>query len=575
MPWNQDAERNYWRLRCLSSFWWFFKYAWGYDFNPKGGAGNRPWLFDETHRAACDWYQTHALEWLRKRRAGCGEELKLIIVVPRDWGKTTLFTQAGQVWLHLHDPELATYTGAETANRAKEVLSGIKSVISGTDRYSRFAWLYGSQKHPGRVWKTDSVVTSWRTNLTRRDASFGTWAVMSGMVGLHPDACFFDDPNTYEQMQRKADWLHIVNRHLDALIPVFQSDALWVLTGTRYGDGDHIGKTLSPQGEGCRTITGMPMPGCKADPEGIWHVFFMDAEDDRYPARDYRHYVMPRIWSRQRIRSFKRRNISRYYAQVRNNPTMSPTNLLTNEICDTLMVTEDSLDFSDYRLSLHFDTAFRRQDKQTDGDFSVISQCLHKTDGSGRVIFVGAEFSNKWTYNDFGKQLIEIVRYWEPKVSRIACMTDEESIGKPGIWEAWLRNLFRTERLTMPRLIFGRRNTGRRKTDRIREAAGHWISGRMRLMAGAPGLSDLIEQMVKIGLTEYDDIADATSDAFQKEVYTAIFAPAEEDSQYEGQNPFDDVLKPGRQGDLAAEEIAEAWEEQRQLEVMQWDVVAP
>src|SRR6476660_9525199 len=104
MKWNPEAERQFWRRKCYDSFWWFFKQPWGYDYNPKGAMSQKPWLDEITHKLFCDWFQHHALEWLAWRKAGINKAKKLLVVVPRDWGKTTLGPQAGQAWLHVRDP---------------------------------------------------------------------------------------------------------------------------------------------------------------------------------------------------------------------------------------------------------------------------------------------------------------------------------------------------------------------------------------------------------------------------------------------------------------------------------------
>ncbi len=577
--WPLDAERDYWRRACVDDFGWFFRYAWGYDFNPKGAAGPRPWFFKQSHQEACDWYQHHALDWLAHRRAGDGIEKKLLVIVPRDWGKTTLFTQAGQAWLHIHDPELATYTGAETMSRCKEVLSGIKAVISGDDKYSRFSWLYGNQRHTNRVWKLDSVVTAARTNLTRRDASFGSWAVQTGMVGLHPDACFFDDPNTYEKMQSKSDWLKIVVRHVDSLIPVFQSDAFWCLTGTRYGDGDHLGSAIKK--EGVASITGMTPRGVTVREDGIWHLFFMDAENDDYPESDSRHWVMPKIWGPGRVKSFKRRNMTRYYAQVRNDPTLSPYNTLTFDQCYAMVKPVDSDAIKKLRLSFHLDTAFKSENRKTDGDYSVISVVGHMTDGTARCVFLGAFASQDSMYGDYGAKLIEMVKHWRSRAARISALTDEPELGgKLDVWPAWLENLFKTNHIPMPTFhqlsrTQVNKKAGSDKYARIREAAGHWVSGKMILAEGAENLDMLIEQMVKLGKTEHDDVADATADAFNGAIYSTIYTKDTLRTD-DGLNPFDEVLKPGRKGDDAAELIAKAVDDKLEFWTPQrWDVVCP
>jgi hypothetical protein len=564
--WDSSAERAFWRQKCKEDFWWFFKYAYGYDFNPKGGRGTSPWLDEATHKPFCNWFQKHALEWLDDRKHGRRRAKKLIAIVPRDWGKTTLGAQAGQMWLHLHDPELATYTGADTLKRAREILQGIKAVLSGEDIYSRFAWLYGNQKATQRKWKVDGVVTAERTNLTRRDDSYGLWGVETSLVGLHPDGCFFDDPNTYERLERHADWLDVVNRHLDTLIPVFQADALWMLTNTRYGDGDHIGKSLKY--EGIASVEGMPMPGYNTTPGGLWHVFFLDAEDSAGNP------TMPRIWPKERIESFKSRNMVRYYAQVRNNPTQSPYNILTKEIVSRFIVQPlDDKELKGMRVSIHLDTAFKSPKRKARGDRNVIGSVGHQKK-TGKCVFLGAAISTKWQSEEFRDALVETVKFWRAKGAKVVCITDEEEIGgKPGLWPAFLKTAFRLKNVEMPELMIFRR-PGERKEERLNEAASLWREGRMLLPTNSPGLDDLIEEMTKIGMSEYDDVADAIADCFHKKVYSIIWQEKAESLAREQRNPFDEVLKPGAIGDAAAEEIAAMYEKRNvNLEGVYFDVV--
>lgn len=567
MAWDQDAEREFWRRKCLDSFWFFFCYCYGYWTNPRGGGGTSPWLDEHTHRPLCDWYERHVKEWLADRKAGRGKLKKLMIVVPRDFGKTTLLAQAGQAWLHLHDKELATYTGCETATRAKEILSGIKSVIGGEDRYARYTWLYGNERHPKRSWKLDSVVTASRTNLTRRDASYGVWAVESGLVGMHPDVCFLDDPNTYERMESNKDWLDVVNRHIDTLVPVFQRDSLWVFTLTRYGDGDHAGKNV--EHEGVVTCEGMPMPGLKLDPNGLWHVFFMDAVDDNEIP------IMPKIWPKERIESFMRRNPERYWAQVRNNPTQTPYNVLTRSQADRMVVGPKEIDLKKLRVSLHFDTAFNSPMRKQRGDYSVISAVGHEPK-TGVCVFLGARASRDWTIKEFDTELVASINEWRAKCARVMCMTDEEDIGgKPGIWEAHVHTALVSGGIKqIPKLILIKRDN-RRKAERLAQAAGLWRDGKMKILKDSLGSEVLLDQMSKIGKSSHDDIADATSECFNKQVYTAVWSGGAETEGKMSANPFDDVLKPGPNQAEACERVAKMWDEREQMANMWPDVICP
>jgi hypothetical protein len=566
MSWDLAAERDFWRHRCLDSFWHFFKYAYGYDINPKGGAGTHDWLKEETHKPACDWFEKHALEWLHTRKVGKGKVKKLICVVPRDWGKTTLFAQAGQAWLHLHDPELATYTGCETITRAREVLNGIKSVISGDDPYSRFAWLYGKQgPTPRRKWKVDGIVTASRTNLTRRDDSYGIWAVQSGMVGLHPDGGFFDDPNTYERMDRHSDWLDIVWSHMSTLIPVFQSDAFWMLTATRYGDGDHIGRCV--ERGGVKSMTGMAMPGVTIEPDGIWDVFFLDAIDTKTNS-----LVMPQIWDWERIKTFERENSVRYWAQVRNNPTQNPYNVLPLSVAERLIIDPEKVSYRSLRVSLHLDTAFKNPRRRNRGDYSVVAAAGHENK-TGRVIFLGSKVSREWDSEQFAAELISSVKYWRSVAARVSCMTDEQDIGgKPGVWQAFLLTKFRQAGVEMPELILLDRDS-KRKEEHLAQAAALWRDGKMALLKDALNVDMLIEQMTKIGMSDHDDVADAVKDCFNHRVYQVIWANKADNIRKDAINPFDEVLKPGPAGDAAAETIAKLYAAREAQQGGRFDVV--
>jgi hypothetical protein len=366
---------------------------------------------------------------------------------------------------------------------------------------------------------------------------------------MHPDACLFDDPNTYEKMERDKDWLDVVNRHVDTLIPVFQRDALWVFTLTRYGDGDHAGRTLKQ--EGAASCSGMPMPGLKIEPDGLWHVFFLDAQDaDEKP-------TMPLIWDQTRIDNFVRRNPARYWAQVRNNPTQTPYNVLPRSVAEKLVVEDSTVDIKKLRVSLHFDTAFKSPRRKARGDYSVIAAVGHEPK-TGVCVYLGAWASTEADSEQFGKELVHQIKKWRAAGCRIMCMTDEQDIGgKPGVWEAFIQTVLRSNSIdNIPELIILNRDT-KRKEERLANAAALWRDGKMKLLKDSPGLELLLDQMTKIGMSDYNDHADATADCFHKSVYSVVWPSAAPETKGEiSNNPFDDILKGGSRTIAAAERIA-------------------
>jgi hypothetical protein len=79
----------------------------------------------------------------------------------------------------------------------------------------------------------------------------------------------------------------------------------------------------------------------------------------------------------------------------------------------------------------------------------------------------------------------------------------------------------------------------------------------MKLLKDAPGLELLLDQMTKIGMSDYNDHADATADCFHKAVYSIVWPSAAPETKGEiSNNPFDDILKGGSRTIAAAERIA-------------------
>jgi len=311
------------------------------------------------------------------------------------------------------------------------------------------------------------------------------------------------------------------------------------------------------------------MPGLKLETDGLWHLFFLDAQDEQERP------IMPRIWPQDRIDTFIRRNPERYWAQVRNNPTQTPYNVLPRSYIERMVV--DKFDVRGTRVSLHFDTAFKSPRRKARGDYSVISAVAHEPK-TGVCVFLGANGSTEWDSEKFGKELVASINKWRGLGARVVCMTDEADIGgKPGVWQAFILTVLRSAGVqNPPELITLTRDT-KRKSERLANVAALWRDGRMKLLKDAPGLETLIDQMTKIGKSDHEDYADATADCFNSVVYSVIWpkGPGEGPAARISANPFDDVLKPTPEGAAAAERIAKMYDDAQAVRWMENDVVVP
>ena len=543
MTWNHESYRQLQRRICRDSFWQFLLHGYGTMYNPKG----KRWLDPSIHKPLADWFESHIKPWIEARKHGKGYPLHLMVIVPRDVGKTTTITQAGLTWMHLLDPDISTYIGSERTEFAVDMLLPLQNVLTGEDTHARFAWLYGNWYDPKRVWKQHQLVHGARVNLSRKEPSFGIWGVESGITGKHPDVLCLDDPISYEKMAAASTWLQTVNNHVDSLIPVLPSDGCEIFVGTRYHDGDHLGNGMRK--EGVLSISGMDIPGLKLDPEGKWHVYFLAGRDNEGVP------TIPSVWSEQRLKLYERKNPLRYAAQVLNDPMRSDFNPVTRETIDKYMV--DAKDVpKNIAITFHLDCAFKTIAQQAKGDLSVFTAMGHARDGSGNVYHLGSWGDDRWTGEKFGNELILKVQYYKAKGKKIIMITDESQIGgKSGTWELLLKSWFHAAGIVMPPLVLLPRT--KKKEQRHIEAANFITDGHVFFVREAVGSDILIDQLLKIGGSLNDDYIDTFSDCFNDRCYRVMHRATDEPVD-PSTDPRTDKLQDYMRGKCSFDEYVEA-----------------
>lgn len=504
---------------CITDFWTFFQFAYGARLNPKG----ERWIDDSIHEPMCRWFQKHVDEWLELRREGRGEQKHLMVVIPRELGKTTTITTAGQLWLHLRDPEMSSFTGAESLALSTKMLDAMKSVLDGSDPYAMFPRMFGNWSTAARSWSQRLVKHSARKNTARADPSLGTFAVETSIVGAHPDAIFYDDPISYERLATDTNWLETVNNQITSLMPVLQSDGLFVRVGTRYDDEDDIGRAIAD--EGVISLDGMDTDSITVDAvNGKWHVYFLTALDEEgNPAA-------PKVWPEKRLFDYKRRDPLRYAAQVLNDPAISEFNPITKAQIEQCFVNKEDVPWSSLRFAIMCDTAFSSGDRIQRKDETVMVVHGYPRNGSGDVYVIEGHGSNAWRAEDFSGMLVATVQRYRRKGFKVFAITDERyaSGGKQGSWQMALRNRFSNFNEPMPEYKefsrFGTTKKGGGDTNRLVTAASFWVDGHVRVVRGAPGVDRLTAQMSKIGQYMVNnrikiDWADAHADAFHPDIY--------------------------------------------------------
>lgn len=519
--WDLDLELELLRDFGRKRFWFFFYDIFGAGTNPKG----ERWIDPSIHEPLCDWFQGHVEDWHRRRTEGHGRQKHLAVILPRELGKTTLFTQAGQAWLHLRDPELSSFTGSESTALSAKILDGLKAILDGSDPHSLFTKLYGNWSTAARSWTGKQVTHSARKNTSRKDPSLGIFSVETSITGAHPDVIFYDDPISYERLTTDANWLQTVNSQVTSLFPVIQSDGLVIWVGTRYDDDDHFGVAF--RDEGVRSLTGMETDQITVEPEvGKWDVYFLAGRNKEGLA------TCPMVWPERRLKDFERRDPLRYAAQVLNDPSLSETNPITREQLAQCKIPSSEVPWGALRYAFITDTAFWDGKSRARKDETVIEVWGYPRNGSGDVYFIEGYGSNLWRAEEFGSRLVQMVQRYRSQGKHIFALCDEVTMaGKKDAWRLALQNMFHDAGQKMPNWYEFQRGhasirgqAGTKKIHRIVAAASFWVDGHVRVVENAPGSERLLDQMARIGQMMYnpkmkDDWVDAAADAFQPELY--------------------------------------------------------
>lgn len=507
---------------------------------------NERWITTRVHRPICRWLQKRVEEWEAHRAAGEKVRTKIALIIPRAFGKTVMGTKALSLWAHVRNPNISSFIGSEVVGKAMDFLEPIKVILEGKDPFSWFCWLYGNWFSPERLWTRTKIVHAARTMLSRSEASFDTWGVEQGITGAHPDWGVFDDPLTEEKIKENGTWITTVNQAMAALRPAFRTDSFFMLSLTRYRDNDVAGTYLKL--EGVKSWSGQPYTNPAFEPreDGEWDVYFLQAYDKHGDA------VLPEVWPVRELRKYEQTRPGEFAAQMMNEPGSGEHMELTAEQIADMWIDRKDLP-SQLALTLHLDTAFKENRTRGSGDESVYELWGHDPRGNGDVYYLEGEGSDRWRIEEFTDRLLMLAQRLKSEGKRIRLITDDkETGGKAGTWINWLRSSFHGKGLPMPPLLQLPRQ-GTRKIIRMREAAGFWVDGHVKLVRDAPGVQNLINQMVRLGVAANDDWADAAADVFANEVYRPMLNPTRQGSNDAGaipRQPGDDIMGRWRTGTI-------------------------
>ncbi len=535
------------------------RYGFGVSRNPRGY-----WLTERVHKPICDLLELLGRRWLRQRALKKQGRVRFMAIIPRGFGKTVSITKSFPVWLQLHDPNLACVIDSESASKAESFLSSIKALLQGDDPHALFTWLYGDWKNPDRKWRDSEFTHALRTQTALTEPSFKTASVETGVTGLHPDFLALDDPISQERLREQGNWIQLANNHVAALTPALRTDSFFMVIGTPYTNNDVINTTLAE--DGVKEAYGMTMPTSMPAPseDGKWIVYYLQSRD---PVTS--ESILPEAWTTQELDDYERKKPLDFAAQMQCAPGRGAHMAVSQEVIDELWVNRSECP-GHMVYTIHIDTAFKHPKRMARGDETVFQVWGHDiNNNTGDAYFMEGYSSNKWQVKDFMERLVAVVQRYRSQMKRIRCITDERLIGDRGtMWEDHLRSSFAAVGQSLPLLYILERG-GTRKIVRMREAAGYWTDGHVRLVRKAPGVDRLVRQVMEIGADPaHDDWADCASDVFHPKVYRPMMSDYQEEPE-EPVGPYDGYLKDGTITDEGGREMYDEFVDQDE-EVVEW-----
>jgi phage terminase large subunit-like protein len=211
-----------------------------------------------------------------------------------------------------------------------------------------------------------------------------------------------------------------------------------------------------------------------------------------------------------------------YAAQLQNTPAERADNpIKQHHITRAWCEPEDVPESAKASLHLSTDIAFKDGKGYIEqrGDWGVGQ--LWGLDAGKAWLLHGAH--GRWTQEEHGRMLVRMQEYAMMELhSVIRSISYDKPLGGLGdILTKWHYEVFTDKGLPVPRLIpFAR--SGQKKIDRILGVTGYWQDGRVRVQRGVEGSQELMQQMMMIGLSQFDDHADAASDVWDAEIMAAL-----------------------------------------------------
>lgn len=249
-----DETWQKYRQRALTDLYWFADVVLGY--------GTRVPMREYAHRALCR---------IVEGRTGCpaiDDANVQRLELPREWGKTTVISQARVIQLIAENPDISILLCNEKEGNAKDFLSAIKWQFESNEFLRALFPEIIPPDFNNTVWSASRIVVNRKSG--RKEPTVFVIGVGGTVTGMHPDVILVDDMISREAMEnaRAGSWqiMQQTNRWINQLRPLVSKQyAKWRIyfIGTRWWHGDsydHIDLAYGYHEQATSYTLRIPMP---------------------------------------------------------------------------------------------------------------------------------------------------------------------------------------------------------------------------------------------------------------------------------------------------------------------------
>ena len=186
-------------------------------------------------------------------------------------------------------------------------------------------------------------------------------------------------------------------------------------------------------------------------------------------------------------------------------------------------------------------------------------------DNAGKSYYLDG-YRGRHMQEQFGQQFLIFLQDLTRKRARIRLMTYDKPTGGMGdSVSRFFRDLCVKNRMQCPPIMEMVR-TGNAKDDRCMLASRYWLDGTVQLVKHAPEVNFLVDEMLGIGVTMYDDMRDAAADHFHADMHHSRpealgFQPGQESLG----KPWERYFRNGREQKRGYMEISNKTPLERQM----------